>query len=59
MPYLGTSTGSDAVCAPTIMADHLHPPVEVADLDAFGAEDLVEGVEELGACGCPNLGRGR
>ena len=31
MPYLGTSTGSDTVCAPAIMADHLHPPVEVAE----------------------------
>ena len=24
--YLGTSTGSDAVLQPAIMADHLHPP---------------------------------
>ena len=30
MPYLGTSTGSDAVVQSAIMADHLHPPVEVA-----------------------------
>ena len=30
MPYLETSTGSDAVLQPAIMADHLHPPVEVA-----------------------------
>ena len=46
MPYLGTSTGSDVVCAPAIMADHLHPPVEVAD-GADGRE--VTGNGGLGA----------
>ena len=28
---LGTSTGSDAGLKPAIMADHLHPPVEVTE----------------------------